>query len=219
MVTCGVSFGVCRTRITKLDGLGNVVNEAGNSYVSDKVVSVGMTANIETGDTFTRRNGCGCAISRFKVNDVFNWFEFAFEDGALEPEMQSMMLGLETITNGADIVGAAFGGALACDEDPPAVAFEFWTQYLDENGALDEFYPYVHWVFPYTLWQLGDNTAEQDFMANALSGFSRANNRWGQGPYADGPPDGQDIRNGGYWLTDDALPDAACVSAEVEPGS
>jgi len=218
-VNCGVSFGLCRTRVTQLDGLGNVVDAVGNSYVSDRMVSIGLEPNIEQGNTFTRRNGCGCAISRFKVNDIFNWFEFTFEDGALEPEMQAMMLGSDTITDGADVVGLAFGSALACDDDPPAVALEFWTQHLDENGGLDEFHPYIHWVFPYTSWQLGGNTAEEDFMANALTGFSRSNARWGQGPYSDGPPDGQDIRNGAYWKTDEALPAADCAAADVEPGS
>jgi hypothetical protein len=92
---------------------------------------------------------------------------------------------------------------------------------LDENGGLDIDYPYIHWVFPYTSWQLGDNTAENDFMANALTGFSRSNPRWGQGPYGDGPPDGQDIRNGGYWgiPDDEPLPAASCVATHVAPGS
>lgn len=218
-VNCGVSFGLCRTRVTKLDGLGNVSDIPDNSYVSDRMVNIGLTPNIEQGNTFTRRNGCGCAISRFKVNDIFNWFEFSFEDGALEPEMQAMMMGLETIVDGTDVLGVAFGGAFDCGDDPPAVALEFWSQHLDESGGLDEFHPYIHWVFPYSSWSLGDNSAEEDFMANSLTGFSRSNARWGQGPYGDGPPDGQDIRNGGYWKTDDALPAASCAAADVTPGS
>lgn len=220
MWNCGVSFGLCRMRVTMLDGVGNVLDAENNSYVTDRAVSIGLSPNIETGDSFTRRNGCGCPISRFKLNDVFNWFEFAFEDGALEPELQAMMMGLETVVDGSDVIGVAFGSALGCDDDPAAVALEFWTQHLDEDGGLDLDYPYIHWLFPYTSWQLAENTAENDFMANALSGFSRSNARWGQGPYGDGPPDGQDMRNGGYWgVTEDELPSAACASASVEPGS
>ncbi len=217
-VNCGVSFGLCRMRVTKLDGLGNVVNEAGNSYVSDRIVSIGVSPNIETGNTFSRRNGCGCSLARFKSNDIFNWWEFQFEDGALEPEMQALMLGSETIVDGSDVVGLAFGSALDCDDDPPAVALEFWTKHITGSGQ-DALHPWVHWVFPYTSWQLGDNTAEEDFMANALVGFSRTNDLWGQGPYGDGPPDGKDISDGGYWKTDVEPPTASCVSAEVEPGS
>jgi hypothetical protein len=54
-------------------------------------------------------------------------------------------------------------------------------------------------------------------MANNLTGFSSTNANWGAGPYGDGPPDGSDISDYGYWQTDDALPTAACGFATVEP--
>lgn len=217
-VNCGVSFGLCVMRVTKVDAAGNVVNEAGNSYVSDKLVSIGITPNIETGDTFSLRNGCGCSISRFKSNDIFNWFEFTFAGGALEPEMMALMLGAETIVDGADVVGLAFPSQLDCDEDEPAVALEFWTKHIVGSGQ-DGIHPWVHWVFPKTVWQLGDNSAEEDFLQTALTGFSRTNTQWGSGPYGDGPPDDQDIREGGYWKTDTDPPESDCAAAEVEPGS
>lgn len=217
-VNCGVSFGLCRTRVTKLDGLGNVVDETGNSYVSDKLVLINLSPNIEQGSTFQRKNGCGCSLARFRSQDIFNWFEFELEDGALEPEMQAMMLGDETIVDGADVLGVAFGSALACDEDESLVAFEFWTKHIVDAGQ-DSLHPWIHWAFPATSWALGDNSAEEDFMANSLQGFSRSNPLWGDGPYGDGPPDSQDISNGGYWKTDVDPPAANCGSADVEPGS
>lgn len=213
-VNCGVSFGLCVMRVTKVDAAGNVVAGATNSYVSDKLISVGVTPNIETGDTFSLRNGCGCSISRFKSNDVFNWFEFTFAGGALEPEMMALMLGAETIVDGADVVGLAFPGAIACDEDEPAVGLEFWTKHIVGSGQ-DGLHPWIHWVFPKTIWQLGDNTAEEDFLQTALTGFSRTNTQWGAGPYGDGPPDGQDISEGGYWKTDVEPPTAECVAGDV----
>lgn len=217
-VNCGVSFGLCVMRVTKVDAAGNVVNEPANSYVSDKLVSIGLSPNIETGDTFSLRNGCGCSISRFKSNDIFNWFEFTFAGGALEPEMMALMIGAETIVDGADVVGLAFPSQLDCDEDEPAVSLEFWTKHIVGSGQ-DGLHPWVHWVFPKTVWQLGDNSAEEDFLQTALTGFSRTNSQWGGGPYGDGPPDDQDISEGGYWKTDIDPPTAACVAAEVEPGS
>jgi hypothetical protein len=217
-VNCGVSFGLCAIRVTEVDGLGNVVGGAGTGYVSDKAVSVNVTPNVETGNTFSRRNGCGCSLARFKSIDIFNWWEFTFEDGALEPALVALMLGNETIVDGADVVGQAFGTALGCDEDPPAVAFEFWTKHIVGSGQ-DAIHPYVHWVFPHTSWVFGDNTAEEDFMANQVTGFSQTNPNWGQGPYGDGPPDGQDISNGGYWKTNDALPTADCATTSPVAGS
>lgn len=210
---CGVSFGLCVVRITRVDAAGNVI-AGNNSYVTDKPISISLTPNIETGNTFSARNGCGCSIARFKANDTFNWFEFQFADGALEPIMEGFLLGSETIVDGADTVGIAFQGALECDEDEPAVALEFWTKHIVGSGQ-DGTYPWVHWVFPKTVWALADRSAEEDIMQPAVSGFSRTNTQWGDGPYGDGPPDGQDIREGGYWKTDIDPPSAACAAQAV----
>jgi len=207
-VNCGVSFGLCVVRVTKVDAAGNVV--AGeNAYVSDNAISISLTPNIETGNTFSLRNGCGCSIARFKANDVFNWFEFTFADGALEPAMWALMLGSDTIVDGADVVGMAFQGALDCDEDEPAVGLEFWTKHIVGSGQ-DGIHPWIHWVFPKTVWQLSDNTFEEDIAQPSLTGFSRTNAQWGDGPYGDGPPDGQDISEGGWWKTDVEPPTADC---------
>jgi hypothetical protein len=217
-VNCGVSFGICRLRVTKVDAEGNVVNETGNSYVTDNVTQVTLTPNIETGNTFSQRNGCGCSVARFKANDIFNWFEFGFQNAAMEPDLVALMTGSETIVDGADTLGMAFQGALACDEDEPAVALEFWTKHIVGSGQ-DGTHPWVHFTFPKTVWQLADNTFEENIALFSLNGFSRTNLQWGTGPYGDGPPDDQDIREGGWWKTDVDPPAADCATADATPGS
>lgn len=217
-VNCGVSFGICAVRVTVVDVTGAVVDPPGNSYVTDKPISVALRPNFEEGQTFSLRNGCGCSIARFKAKDTFNWWEFTFQMGALEPEMLSMLLGDNTIEDGADVVGEAFAGALACDDDEPAVALEFWTQHIVGSGQ-DAIHPYIHWVFPKTVWRLGDNTFEEGIAQPSVEGFSRTNNQWGAGPYGDGPPDNQDISEGGWWKTADPLPTADCAAADVTSSS
>lgn len=217
-VACGVSFGLCAVRATRLDAEGDAVGGAGNTYTSDRAVTISLSPNIETGNTFSLRNGCGCSLSRFRSLDVFNWFEFAFSNGALEPELMALLLGTTTITSGADDVGMHFGSALGCDDVEPAVAFEFWTKHINGNSQ-DSTHPWIHWVFPKTVWQLGDNTAEEDFQQTALNGFSRSNDRWGSGPFGDGPPDGSDVVEGAFWKTNVTPPTATCTSGSVTPGS
>ena len=112
------------------------------------------------------------------------------------------------------MVGVAFPSALACEEASPAVAFEFWSEHVVGSG-LDATYPYFHWVFPSTVWQIGDNTFEEGPAQPTLNAFSQTNGNWGDGPYGDGPPDGEDISEGGFWATADALPTAACAPAAV----
>jgi len=212
-VNCGVSFGLCRARVTRVDSNGNVI-AGNNAYVTDTAITVTVTPNIETGTAVSVRNGCGCKISSFKFPDTFNWFEFSFADATLEPEMMAFMLGAATITDGADTVGLAFPSSLACDEDEPAVAFEFWTKHIVGSGQ-DASFPWVHWVFPMTIWALGDNTFEEAAAQPTLNGFSRTNGNWGDGPYGDGPPDGEDISEGGYWKTDVEPPEADCAAVAV----
>lgn len=215
---CGVSFGLCVVRVTQVDAAGDVTGGADNAYVTDKPISISLTPNIETGNTFSLRNGCGCSIARFKANDIFNWFEFTFASGALEPIMHALMLGSPIIADGIDDVGLHFQGALECDEDEPAVALEFWTKHVVGSGQ-DGTYPWVHWVFPKTVWALSDNTFEEDIAQPSLTGFSRTNLRWGSGPYSDGPPDGTDVVEGAYWKTDVVPPVANCAASTATPGS
>jgi hypothetical protein len=74
-------------------------------------------------------------------------------------------------------------------------------------------------VFPKTVWQLADNTFEEDIAQPSLSGFSRTNPNWGDGPYGDGPPDSEDISEGGWWKTDTEPPAASCGAGDVSPSS
>ena len=212
-VTCGVSFGVCVIRLTRVDASGNVI--AGeNSYVTDKPLSVALNPNIDTGNTFSVRNGCGCSLARFKAPDTFNWFEFTFTEAALEPIMQAFLLGASEILDGVDAVGVSYPGALDCNDCEPAVSLEFWTQHI-VGSAQDTQFPWFHFVFPRTIWHLGDNTNEEDIMHPVVAGFSRTNELWGHGPYSDGPPDDTIITEGGWWKTDVEPPTAECAAQNV----
>lgn len=213
MVTCGVSFGICTIRLTRVDSTGSVI-AGNNSYVTDKPVTVTLTPNIETGNTFSLRNGCGCSLARFKAPDTFNWFEFEFTDGSLEPIVQEFMLGAEGILDGSDTVGVNYPGALGCNDDQEAVAFEFWTQNIN-GSAQDSTLPWFHFVFPRTIWHLGNNSFGEDLTQPVLAGYSQTNALWGVGPYGDGPPDNTHIEEGGWWMTDVDPPDAECAAQPV----
>lgn len=217
-VNCGKVFGLCAVRFTLLDADGNVAAGPGNSYVTDKQISVAMTPNIDTGNTFSSRNGCGCSLAKFKVPDVFNWWEFAFVDGALEPEMEALITGAAEITNGADVVGIHGPEPLSCSEGERQVAVELWTKHI-VNSKQDSAYPWIHWVFPNSVWQFNDNTAQEDFLDPAYQGFSRSNDLWGAGPYGDGPPDGSDVTEWAKWKTAIDPPAGNCASASVTPSS
>lgn len=218
-INCGPSFGLCALRATKLDSLGNVMAGSNNVYVTDNQISLAFTPNIDTGATFSQRNGCGCSIARFKAEDIFNWWEFTFTDGAFEPDLIALLLGSTIITDGANRVGVHWPLNLDCDQVRPMVALEVWTQHIF-GSKKDSQYPYIHWVWPASKWTMGDNTAEEDFMNPVITGVSLSNPLWGSGPFGDGPPNGADVgQEGAAWLTDDIPPVATCGLTTVAPGS
>ena len=48
-----------------------------------------------------------------------------------------------------------------------------------------------------------------------FNGVTQTNGNWGEGPYGDGPPDGEDISEGGVWATDETL--CRRLSARTRP--
>jgi len=217
-VNCGVAYGLCAARVTELDDEGNA---EGSFAVSRNPVSVAFNPNIEQGTQFISRNGCGCAIARIRSNDVFNWFELTFAQEALQPELETLLVDGETpILDGADIVGANGGSQLDCDEDPRTVGFEMWARHYVGSGQ-DSIHRFVHWVFPRSRWQRGNNTVQEGIARTNITGFSQTNQLWGSGPYGDGPPDGQDVTEWAYWKSNDDMPDAVTCGdlGTVTPGS
>lgn len=216
-VNCGVPYGLCAVRVTELDEEGNA---EGSFVTSRNPITVGFNPNIDQGQVFVSRNGCGCAIARIRSNDVFNWFELSFGKDVLEPELESLLTGDTPILDGADIVGVNGLSALECEEEAPTVAFEMWAQHF-VGSSRDGIHPYVHWQFPRSRWQRGNNTQEEGIGRTNLTGFTQTNLLWGGGPYADGPPDGQDVTEWAYWKSDAALPAATGCGdvGTVVPGS
>lgn len=210
---CGVSFGACLARVTRLDSNGNVIAGT-NTYVTDSIQSVSVNPNTEAGQNFSVRNGCGCKIASRRFPDTFNYFDLAVTFAQMEPTLQAFLLGSATIVDGSNVVGLAFPSALACDEASPRVAFEFWTE-NGEGSGLNATYPYIHWAFPASQWTLGDNTFEEGPGAPTFNGITSTNGNWGDGPFGDGPPDSEDISEGGWWATNDTLPTAMCEAQAV----
>jgi hypothetical protein len=139
----------------------------------------------------------------------------------LNPELESILIDGETpITQAGSIIGVNGGSALECEEDPATVGFEMWAQHYVGSGR-DSIHGFVHWAFPRSRWQRGNNTVEEGIARTNLTGFTQTNLLWGSGPYGDGPPDGQDVTEWAYWKDDGSLPAATDCGevGTVTPGS
>jgi hypothetical protein len=223
---CGISLGVCRLRITKLDSTGCVISEADNSIVIGDLVSVTATPNIETGVDLSLIGGCGCKIASYKAPDTLKYFDLTLTVPIKSPGLESLLFDSGVLMDDSTIpvpVGISFPTALGCDEEQRPVAIEFWTKHW-VNDTQDSDLPWLHWVFPMSLWSPGTETVNNDFSQPDFAGFSRTNTCWGDGPYGDGPeatygPSSFSIETGGWFYTPTDPPDANCDLATVAPGS
>lgn len=222
---CGISLGACRLRVTLLDEVGCVSDSDDNSIVLGDLIQVQMTPNIETGADTSLIGGCGCKIASFKAPDTLKRYDLQIDTPVKSAALEAMLLGgtvLDDNSTSPVPVGMSFPTALGCGEEQLPVAIEVWTKHW-VNDAQDPDLPWIHWVFPQSLWQYGQQTLQNDFAQPSFVGFTRTNTCWGDGPYGDGPEatygTAFDISTGGWFYTPTDPPDANCTPSTVTPAS
>ncbi len=216
---CASSILACGMRITLLDDNGNVADQANNYYVTDNLIDVQMTPEIEQGADRTLKSGCSCIIATAKFPDLLKRFNFQVRVGQLEPGLLGLMLGATVITAGGFPIGIDWpdSGISCAATPPPKVALEVWSD-VWEDDQQNETLPYWHWVWPMTRWTIGQTNLNEDFLQLPLTGYSLSNGLWGHGPYNDDP--GTAIGAlGSVWQTADVPPDGVCGLQTVTPSS
>lgn len=203
------SLHVCRTRITRLDAAGAPVIGASSVYVSDALVTVGISPEIAEGEEREVINGCDCVTLSYRSPDKLKRFTFEVEDGLWEPHALEMMTRAPIIPGAS--AGTALGNAFpddtgACVGQPSGVAVEFWTEARDGGQPLAGT-PYVHWIFPRSIWRMGDVELSNEFATSALTGYSEPNAAFGD-PHNDQPTAYPVAPQGAYFLTATAPPAA-----------
>lgn len=223
---CGISLGVCRLRVTKIDATtGCVLSEADNGFVLEDIISVAVAPNIESGTDTTLIGGCGCKIATYKAQDILKRYDLTLTTPIKSAPLESLLTdgGVLYDDSASPVaVGYSFPTDIACDSQDP-VAIEFWTKnWVDD--AQDSDLPWIHWVFPYSLWTPGPQTVNNDFSQPDFVGFTRSNDCWGDGPYGDGPEaiygaSSFSLATGGWFYTPDDPPAATCDFRTVAPAS
>lgn len=204
----------CRTRVTELDSDGTPTD---NFYVSDKMVSLAVTSDVEAGTRRTVRSGCDCIVVTKRSPDALLGYTFELVDGVWEPALEALMLGYDAIVDQSVIpvvIGYNVSGdQLGCGGTQASVALEAWSYAWDGAGQ-DADLGLIHWLWPLTKWQKGASTLSAEATTPTLSGFSERNGNWDD-PYDDLPLDGTGVFVSDFfttWMEPLAsLPDADCA--------
>lgn len=198
---CLASLHLCRIRVTRLDDLGNVAAGPSNSYVTDKAVSLAVTPDIEAGADTVLRNGCDGIAAQRRGDDLLKRFTLQLDLSAVEPALVEMLTGGTAIVSGGDVIGVS----MIYGTTPPLVAIEGWSDAWEDDHQYATF-PYIHWIWTASKWQIGPTTLQNDFATPQLNGFTRGNPSWGLGPYGDLPEAVDDFAS--FYTT--TRPAAAC---------
>jgi hypothetical protein len=209
---CPASIHICRLRITLLNADGTLKSGINNSYVTDKVISIDVKPNIESGEDKVLVSGCDCIAFSYRGYDKLKRFDLTIERAALEPALESMMLGGAVILDNSTIpvpIGAGFPDNLSCTSPvQPPVAVEAWSDNWVDDRAISPL-RYTRWVWPMSFWAPSDAKLENDFFMPTIDGFTRSNPAWGAGPYLDNGLGVIVPKTGGWFFTDQS-PRAAC---------
>ncbi len=214
---CFGSLQVCRLRVAELATNGVPVAGADNGYVTDAVIKVDVSTEIEQGDELTLKNGCGSVCQTYKDSDRLKRLSLKMDLCQLDSELISLLVGGTVIDSSGDTIGFALP---SLDDDPSnGVCLELWTKAWDGSeqatpASLSNAAAYFHWVFPKATFTLGNITMENDVMTIPVEGFSNENSSLpAHGPYNDWPAAvtaAGGIVTAGGWFLDSSIPDAEC---------
>lgn len=223
---CFASLQACALRVAKLDASGAPLTGAGNGYVSDALISVQVSVDVQAGDEFIQKNGCGSIAEYFKDCDHVKRVTFTMNLCQLDAQLISMLTAGSLFSSGGNAIGFQYPGV--SDACPNGVCFEVWTKAWDgTQQAIPAFTSpdaaYWHFVFPKTTWTLGNIQMDNSIMVVPVTGQGLENSVISaDGPFNDWPSAvasaGGVTKVGGVFL-DDTIPTAACSTIAVTSSS
>lgn len=212
--TCTRSLKVCADRITKIAQDGSPVVGALNLYTASDLVTLTVGTEYSDDDDFEVRGASGANCLSYFAFGPLKRLTFEMDRCAADPEFGALLVGESTITSGG-AVGfkyPAIGTGNACGAGSYfGVGYEAWTLNVGSDGSADTF-PYLRWLFPKTLWRVGDKNFENGPMSHKFTGVGFQNSQWLDGPGNDWPVSSD---RAGQWLPVSSVPTPACGPGAV----
>lgn len=174
----------CAMRVARLEADGVPLPGPKNLYVSNGLVELTFTEELEKGIDITQTNACGDICATFRGPDLLKRVILNMHLCPYDPELFELLRGGSVLTSGQAEGYAA--PAVGVDPAPNGVSIEIWCKrYL--NGSPDSTWPYERFVFPRTKWAFGQRKMDNGFQIAVLDGYGTENPNWFNGPANDWP--------------------------------
>ena len=175
-------------RVTRLDALGTLLNEPGDSYTTNAFMRVSFTPEYESGDEIVEKSADGTICVSYQSPDTLKRVTMELAICEPDPELtQLISSGLLLRKNYGTFAAPdrkSIGWASPGVGDDPAglgVAIEVWS-FAVADGKRAGINPYFHWVFPYCRLRLsGDRVIENGMIATTFEGYSLGNIQFSTG--------------------------------------
>lgn len=223
---CFASLQACFLRVSKLSSSGAPLVGAANGYVTDSIVSLQAAVNVQTGDEFTQKNGCGNIAQYFKQCDRIKSLTLTMNLSQLDANLISFLTAGQLLSSGGTAIGWQYPGVT--DACPNGVCVEVWTKAWDSTQQATPAFTtglaaYWHWVFPSTAWTLGSVQLDNSIMVVPVTATASENtNITSNGPFNDWPgpiaATGGITKVGGVFL-DATVPTVSCATIAIPAGS
>lgn len=200
---CAASLFVCMMRVARLNADGSPDAGANNLYVTDALIKLTWEPDLEAGQEFLVKNGCGDVAASHKHDDQIKRYNMALDLVSPDPDLTELLVGGTVLDGGNGYQAPSLGRTTN-----PDVSIEAWSKAI-VGGDVADTLPWFRWVFPRTRWQKGARNLEEAFMGVPFTGRATENDNWGNGPANDWDDDSTKAYQ---WLRvdDDDLPDSAC---------
>lgn len=171
-------------RVTRLDRCGAVVDSACAYAVSEGVISLAMTENLQDRQEFLQLNGKGIICSDETVEPQLRWINFELTFCNVDPELLNIITAEPLVLNDA-VSPVAIGWDTTTDAALNSFfGLEGWTN-TGGDGCDDGTPDYGIFIMPFAQGARISNvvTLENANINFTVTGRTRKNSLWGTGPY------------------------------------
>jgi hypothetical protein len=168
-------------RVARLASDGTTPAGAGNMYVTNGVVRLGITPDREAGTEVTKKDGQGRICFTQRTKDVLKRANVTLEICSFDPDLTELLSGGAVIVDGVPATIGYAWEAIGTDPVPNGVSLELWTKRFVNNA----FVGYARWALPRVYLWKSDRNLGADAQDNVFDGYAEENASWGNGPNND----------------------------------